>query len=218
MLWSVVCSLLHGPLERTWFRPSVLQRTFCSHQLISTITSIYFLSGYANPPVYTGDATLKQIPKGTFVNSTHFSLTFVCSNCITEDSFTFSTSSTSEVMGWALASTSPTDVTNAGATLTYHSAGFGAFGVQLAQAKSDQYDTWAALATGGDSTTTAGPTAPATATASGTSAPASTTVVAPGPTSTSNKTYDAIVVGGGPAGIIGTHICTLFVRYTLTLL
>lgn len=102
-------------------------------------------------------------------------------------------------MGYALAATSPSDAADAGATLTYHSAGFGEFDVLLADAQSADYEAWAALATSGASSTVA-PTSTATASASAT---ASTTASAPTATTTSDTTYDAIVVGGGPAGIIG---------------
>ncbi|KAF9031335.1 GMC oxidoreductase, partial [Hymenopellis radicata] len=143
------------------------------------MTSFREASAYATPAVYSGNATvtLSTIPDGTYVNDTHVSLTYLCGGCITGDSLTFSASDTTAVLGYAYASTSPTDVSDAASDLTYHSSGFGEFGVSVASAQSADYDTWAALAvesTGGDS----------------------------GNATTSGSPLHAIVVGGGIAGII----------------
>lgn len=51
---------------------------------------------------------MSTIDNGTFVNSTHFSYTFLCSGCITGDSLTFSDDETGTVFGWAYADTAVT--------------------------------------------------------------------------------------------------------------
>jgi len=51
---------------------------------------------------------MSTIEKGTFVNTTHFSYTFLCSGCITGDILSFSNTATAQVMGWAYADTAVT--------------------------------------------------------------------------------------------------------------
>jgi cellobiose dehydrogenase (acceptor) len=147
-------------------------------------------SGYTSPAVITGNFTQTPIPSGTYVNETAFSYTFLCSNCLGENGLLLS--DTSNVLGWALSTDALTTPAVASSTLTYHTAGFGAFGMTVADAKSAEYATWAAMAVasnttdpvgGGNSTTPAAPVGNTTATIS-------------------NSTYDYIVAGGGPAGII----------------
>ncbi|KAI0599606.1 hypothetical protein F4775DRAFT_550650 [Biscogniauxia sp. FL1348] len=149
-------------------------------------------SAYATPSVYTGDVTLSPIAKGTFVNSTHYSATFVCGGCITGGSDSFSTDSDLAVMAYAYSTSAVTDPTDTSTALSYHSAGFSGFGQNLAAAKSVQYATWAAMATN----TTTTPEVPTTG--GGNSTIPSTNQT----TTISNSTYDYIIVGAGPAGVI----------------
>jgi cellobiose dehydrogenase (acceptor) len=147
---------------------------------------------------------MSPIPDGTFVNDTAFSYTFLCSNCISDDVSTglvLYESPDVNIMGWAFSVDPLTDASTASATLNYHSGGFGAFGMPIENAKSADYATWAALATGsgsggGNSTT---PTTPGTGN--------STTPVTGGNTTAivANTTYDYIVAGAGPAGIIAAE-------------
>lgn len=108
-------------------------------------------------------------------------------------------SETLNVLGWAFSNDAVTNPASASSALTYHTAGFGAFGFSVDDAKSADYDTWAALATGsptepttpGNSTTPALPGAPTNGTVDrNTTAPIA------------NSTYDYIVAGAGAAGII----------------
>jgi cellobiose dehydrogenase (acceptor) len=135
---------------------------------------------------------MTTIPDGTYTNDTAFSYTFLCSNCLSDSdaSTGLVLSDTSNVLGWAYSTDEVTDPTSASSALTYHSAGFGAFGLTVADAQSANYDTWAALATGstGNSSTGGNSTTPTTGTNT-------TATIA-------NATYDYIVAGAGPAGLV----------------
>lgn len=142
---------------------------------------------------------METITKGTFVNSTHFSCTFLCKKCIV-DSLTFTATESVGTLGFAFSKTAVNDPTDAESELSYHSAGYGEYGMMLSNAKSSKYATWAALAsasTGGSGNSTGSTNSTTSATAT-----ASSTVSAPTATSTSNATYDYIIAGAGPAGII----------------
>ncbi|TVY38146.1 Cellobiose dehydrogenase [Lachnellula subtilissima] len=148
-------------------------------------------SGYTSPGVYTASGlSMSPISNGTFVNSTHMAYTFLCSGCMGL-TLSFAGNSTSITLGWALGTQSVTNPSSAStASFTYHDGGFGNFGLTLSSATSASYASWAAMATNG--------------TGSGGSISNSTcTSTATNVTSTvSNSTYDYIVAGAGPAGII----------------
>lgn len=162
------------------------------------VGSLREAASYATPPVYAGDATLSPISAGTFVNSTAFSYTFLCSGCITGDSKSFLANATSSIIGWAYSDSAVTTPSDATSVLTYHSAGFGLYGASISASQSADYATWAAMASASNSTGSSG---------NGTTTPTpggnTTTPVSGNTTATiSNVTYDYIVAGGGPAGLI----------------
>jgi cellobiose dehydrogenase (acceptor) len=140
------------------------------------------------------------IPDGTFINDTAFSYTFLCSNCISAnatDGLIIYEEPNINIMGWAWSNDPLTDPATASSALTYHSAGFGAFGLPLANASSADFAKWAALAVkggAGNSTTPIGG-GNSTAPIGGGN---STAVIG-------NATYDYIVAGAGPAGIIAAE-------------
>ncbi|KAK7516236.1 GMC oxidoreductase [Phyllosticta citriasiana] len=154
-------------------------------------------NSYVSPSVDSSGPALYPIEKGSFVNSTHYSYTFLCKNCITGDSDSFKTSTATAVLGWALSDTAPNTPSSASSVLKYHSTGFGEFGLKVADAESANYATWAKMA----STTTASAGGNGTTTTNGTtsSTPASTPLPSP---ITLNTTYDYIIVGAGDAGIV----------------
>jgi cellobiose dehydrogenase (acceptor) len=163
------------------------------------VSSFRLATGYTSPAVATGDFTMSPIPDGTFVNDTAFSYTFLCSNCISEEPATgFVISPEFNIVGWAQSDDALTDPSSASVALTYHSAGFGAFGMPLDDAKSADFDKWAALAVKGGNSTS--PVTPAPGAGNN-----STTPIAGGNATVANATYDYIVAGGGPAGIIAAE-------------
>lgn len=161
------------------------------------ISSFRKATGYTNPPVAKGDFSMTTIPEGTWVNDTAFSYTFLCKNCISdtvENGLVLS--ETSNVLSWAFSNTALTDSSSASATLNMHNGGYGSFGFNVADAKSADFEKWAAMATGstgnsGNSTAPTNGTTPTT--------PKNTTATI------SDSTYDYIVCGGGPAGIIAAE-------------
>ncbi|KAH9905464.1 hypothetical protein F4778DRAFT_709125 [Xylariomycetidae sp. FL2044] len=149
---------------------------------------------YATPAVYSGDVTLSPISSGTFVNSTHYSATFLCAGCLTGGSDSFDADGDTATLAYAYASTSPSDPSDSSTALTYHDAGFSGFGMNLAAAKSADYETWAAMADT-DSTEPTDPSSPTPGTNS-------TTPISNTTTTVSNTTYDYIIAGAGPAGLV----------------
>ncbi|KAK4191077.1 hypothetical protein QBC35DRAFT_538977 [Podospora australis] len=101
--------------------------------------------------------TLTHIVQGTFINATHISSTVVCAGCINSDTFKSALSSLDEnsdpvYFGYAV---SPNPVqaineTTGKVLLSDHIAGgsYGTFSVDLNKAKSEDYNTYAALAAG----------------------------------------------------------------------
>ncbi|PIG84505.1 cellobiose dehydrogenase [Aspergillus arachidicola] len=160
----------------------------------SVVSSLREAQSYTNPDVYSGDASLEEIPDGTSINSTHLTYTFLCRGCVVGTPTTFGKDMDSYFFGWALSKTSPKSPASSDATLNYHAAGFGSFQMVLSDAKSAKYSTWTSKAKASSTTT---PSASASVSAS----PSSTPSASAAPT-VLNSTYDYIVVGGGPAGII----------------
>ncbi|KAI1336375.1 fungal cellulose binding domain-containing protein [Xylariaceae sp. FL0016] len=161
------------------------------------LTSFRFATGYVEPEVYTGDATLTQISSS--VNETHYTLIFRCQGCLSWDqdgaSGSASTSGGSLVLGWANAFPSPENPScPAEISIEQHDNGQSIFGAALDNnAANPSYTDWVSLATAtvtgscGGTTPTTTTTTSATATATGISVP--------------TATYDYIVVGGGAGGI-----------------
>uniref|UniRef100_A0A8H7K1V9 Glucose-methanol-choline oxidoreductase N-terminal domain-containing protein n=1 Tax=Bionectria ochroleuca TaxID=29856 RepID=A0A8H7K1V9_BIOOC len=116
----------------------------------------------------------------------------LCENCV--NSTVTNLANETPILGWAISAENPTTVTDSASALNYHAAGFGQYGLNIAAAKSSKYATWASWASSGTTPT-----------------PPGTTPGTPGGNSTlptpitSNVTYDTIVVGGGPAGIIAAE-------------
>lgn len=152
---------------------------------------------YANPDVYDAtEVTAKPIADGTFVNSTHFSFTFLCEGCIVGGTTSFKPTDETPVFGYAISAEDPTTPSDPTSAIPYHGAGFGLFGVPAADAQSAKFDTWAAMASAATTPT------PGAGSNSTTPVGGNSTSVIP---TTSNVTYDVIVVGGGPSGIIAAE-------------
>ena len=176
------------------------------------VTSFRLATAYASPDVYSGDATASPITRGTFVNTTHLSYTFLCGDCILGNLTTFAPTDEQYTLGYAVSGTNPIDITDPASELTYHAEAYGEYSMALSAAQSPDYDTWAAMASNPAATApSSGPssTVPSsgTATSAATSAPISTgsSSTPAGPISTSSTIFDVIVVGGGPSGIIAAE-------------
>ncbi|KAL1709855.1 hypothetical protein EV121DRAFT_267049 [Schizophyllum commune] len=112
----------------------------------SVVSSFRKASQYAQPPPYSNTSvSLSPISTGTYINATHASLTFVCGGCV-DDVLSFSPSDSSTTMAYAVSYTSPQTPGSANASLSFHGAGFGQFTVLLSDAKSPEYESWAAMA------------------------------------------------------------------------
>ncbi|CAN8095776.1 unnamed protein product [Discula destructiva] len=144
-------------------------------------------SSYSNPAIVTDAGTITPIPNGTFANADGWSYTFLCTGCLADAALSFEASSANTALGMAVSTDALESPTAADAVLNFHGT-TGGFGVTLDTARSADFATWAALASAeppalGEGTGSATPAAPVTST-------------------TSNQTWDYIVAGGGPAGII----------------
>lgn len=112
----------------------------------SILSSIRQADEYSNPHLANGtDATLKPIPQGTFVNSTGWTFTFLCSNCILTDGRTFLSNATNPYLGWTQSTTALQNPSDPDAVLNFHD-NFGSWGVDLAAAKSPDFASWASMA------------------------------------------------------------------------
>ncbi|RDW92292.1 hypothetical protein BP5796_01686 [Coleophoma crateriformis] len=158
----------------------------------TVVSSFRETTGYTNPAVLSNSSlSLSSIANGTFVNSTHVSYTFLCGGCV-NNPYAFVSSATEATIGWAVGSDTVTDAASAdSASFVYHDVGFGDFGLTLTSAQSASYATWAAMATVS--------TASNTTTSSNSTCSSSTTNTT---ATVSNSTYDYIIAGAGPAGII----------------
>ncbi|KAL7650418.1 hypothetical protein ACMYSQ_010200 [Aspergillus niger] len=163
----------------------------------SAVGTLREATSYVSPSVYSGDASIEEIPDGTSVNSTYLTYTFLCKGCIIGQPTTFDANSTQYYFGWALSASNPTTPSSASSKMPYHAAGYGGFEVQLANAKSSKYSTWASKAVSTQSTATS---ASASSSASASASPSASVAA-----TVSNTTYDYIVVGGGAAGLVAAE-------------
>lgn len=96
---------------------------------------------YGSPPVATGIFTQTPIANGTYVNSTHWTYTFLCSKCIQTDGTTFAANASSTVLGYALSSAAPSNKANAASSVSKHSSQ-GQVNFDLVKARSKNFATW----------------------------------------------------------------------------
>lgn len=178
----------------------------------NVMTSFRYASGYVEPDVYSGNATLSVID--STVNDTHYELTYRCQNCWKweEDGEAGSqvpatTSAAAQLIGWAQATQAPTSPGEADTGIKQH-AQDGIFAATVGSARNTAYTDWISLATptvSASATTTGGSSAGNGTTASATGAAAASTSTAAAcsgnNTVSSTETYDYIVVGAGAGGV-----------------
>ena len=150
--------------------------------------SLRITSEYASPLLFDGDAVMKPIPDGTFADSTGFSYTFLCENCIV-DGLTFNSSESDPFLGWAMSTNPVTDPSSPFSLLNYHDF-FGGFRADIKAAASSKFAEWAALAAD-DPDFPPGP-------------PGGGNGTFPEPP-VRDQTYDYIVAGAGAAGIVAAE-------------
>ncbi|KAH8591065.1 hypothetical protein B0O99DRAFT_598369 [Bisporella sp. PMI_857] len=112
-------------------------------------SSFRFATTHAPPTVYTSRPSLQLSPitNGTYINSTHFSYTFLCTSCITNDSLTFSPNASTISLGWARSTNAVNNAGSAtGATFQFHNVGQAIYTLNLTAAKNANYSTWATWA------------------------------------------------------------------------
>ncbi|KAK4126749.1 iron reductase domain protein, partial [Parathielavia appendiculata] len=107
-------------------------------------------------PYTANPIIILPIARGTFVNRTHVSSTFLCSGCINSDSFDparadgWGSSNHSDVFfGYAFSQTAvdhPSDINTALSDHTGTGSGYGSFRVELSDIKSDEFEHYAAMA------------------------------------------------------------------------
>lgn len=169
---------------------SLLVVAFPNGDNTQVLGSLRKASTYTNPAVVTNLGTLTPIPEGTFADADGWSYTFLCSGCLADAEVSFDVTGTGTSLGLAVSTNALQDPSTANAVLNSHS-GTGGFGMNLEGARSSDFATWAAMASS-DSSTPGNGTGGA---GNGTTTPSPITTV-------SNQTWDYIVAGGGPAGII----------------
>lgn len=158
------------------------------------VTSFRFASGYVDPEIYSGDATLTPFLKT--VNETHYTLIYRCQGCWSWDhGGTTGGRGTSEgvmVMGWAQAYDGPADPADPDSVVIQHDTQ-GMFGMPVSMAVNELYEEWAGMEPVPEPTETT--TETATATATETATPTVTGIPVP------TDAFDYVVVGSGAGGI-----------------
>ncbi|KAK8106615.1 hypothetical protein PG999_009974 [Apiospora kogelbergensis] len=103
-----------------------------------------------NPPEVAGNFSVKPISKGTSVNNTFLTYTFLCEGCLGAqfglDPNANASKGSSAEMGWALSSKPVINPGSSAGVLAFHNVGEGGFKADLALARRPEFDTWAALA------------------------------------------------------------------------
>ncbi|KAL3469191.1 hypothetical protein BJX99DRAFT_265413, partial [Aspergillus californicus] len=160
------------------------------------LTSFRFSAGYVMPDLYTGDANLTQI--SSTITDTEFSLLFRCQGCLAWDqegvTGNASTTDARLILGWAQGQESPSD----GAcpdelSVPQHEAQSIWVGTLDESAVSAKYESWAELAVNVVSGTCEGG-------GDGDGGDGDGGIV--GVPVPANQTYDYIVVGSGPGGMV----------------
>ncbi|KAH7082967.1 hypothetical protein BKA63DRAFT_140684 [Paraphoma chrysanthemicola] len=107
----------------------------------SVVSSFRKTANYGSPAVAAGTFTQTPIANGTYVNSTHWTYTFLCSKCIQSDGTTFKATDSAPSLGWVLNAQAPAQRANAAASVSKHSSQGQAI-FDLSKARSSKFETW----------------------------------------------------------------------------
>jgi len=94
------------------------------------------------------------IASGTYTNATHYTYTFLCRGCILGNGTTFEATDATAVLGFAYSTKSPVTKSSVTTSFTKHDTQ-GNYGLDIAAAKTAQYDIWAQYANASKSINTA---------------------------------------------------------------
>ncbi|KAF2643620.1 CBD9-like protein [Massarina eburnea CBS 473.64] len=111
----------------------------------SVLGSFRKTATHASPAIATGPFTQSPIANGTYVNSTHWTYTFLCSKCIQPDKTTFLPTDTSPSLGYALNAAAPPQKTNPASSVAKHTSQ-GQVVFDLSKARSGRFEEWAGYA------------------------------------------------------------------------
>ncbi|CZT21382.1 related to cellobiose dehydrogenase [Ramularia collo-cygni] len=174
----------------------------------SVMTSFRYASGYTEPAIYDGNATLGVISSS--VNDTHYELTYRCQDCWAWDHDSVpgsqlpkTTTKAAQIMGWAQATDAPTNPNEKDSGIRQHAA-VGAFAVTVESARNTAYTDWTSLASASATATATGVDASPTGNVTTPTSPTNSTVTSAACAENrviSNTTFDYIVVGAGAGGI-----------------
>jgi len=131
----------------------------------SIVHGFRMTGSYELPSLYAG-STLTPKPVltpicNTGVNSTHWTLTFICTNCNNWENTYGEVAGVDlagdfAVMGWAIGADTPSNPTDPGSAILQHTA-FGQYGMILSSARSSKYNTWKSCTSGGSPTSSTRP-------------------------------------------------------------
>ncbi|KAF4636608.1 hypothetical protein G7Y89_g1471 [Cudoniella acicularis] len=109
------------------------------------LASLRKTANYGTPAIATGSFSLSTIEKGTYVNSTHFTYTFLCKSCLQGDGLTFSPTEASAVLGFAISKAAPVTKSSVTTSFPKHDQQ-GNYQLDMTQATTASYASYAALA------------------------------------------------------------------------
>ncbi|KAF2196629.1 CBD9-like protein, partial [Delitschia confertaspora ATCC 74209] len=102
----------------------------------AVVSSFRKASSYSPPAETTGTFTMTPIPSGTYINSTSWTFTFLCSKCLdSAGSTTFAPSDTTPVLGWAASASAPSKKADHASPIGKHSSQ-GNYAIDLVKARS----------------------------------------------------------------------------------
>ncbi|KAF2737008.1 CBD9-like protein [Polyplosphaeria fusca] len=105
------------------------------------VSSFRKAAQYGSPAVATGTFTQTPIANGTYVNSTHWTYTFLCGKCIQTDGTTFKATDAQPAIGFALNANAPAQKASASASVSKHTAQ-GQVKLSLKAAQHKDFEVW----------------------------------------------------------------------------